>query len=1171
MSDFVHLHLHNEYSVLDGVGTSKQYVYRAKELGQTFLAISNHGNCDGVLDHQKQCKVAGIKPIAGCELYVVPDMHIKTKGEKRYHATVLVENQTGWKNLLKLLTIANLEGFYHRPRVDLETLALHLEGLVLMTGCSLSFLNMPGARKHLRGFVDILGPERVYLEVMPHQLKEQQAINEKCLALRKHYGLRLVATNDCHYPSNRAAYYQEVLLAIQSRKKMSDKDRWKFSIDGFYLKSKDEMVEAFKVLGGLSPKQLHESFESTMMIAGLCKKFEVKQQAPALPSIGFFPEGKTDLQKIQEIVQFGFESRILEKEDGWLLRYKGRVEEELALIRNAKFERYFLIVWDLISWCRTNGILTGPGRGSVGGSLVAYLMGITDVDPIKYDLSFSRFISPDRIDLPDIDMDFEDHKRHLVKKYLQDKYGEFNVAGLSTFMAMKGRGVITDVSRVYDIPLAEVKIATKAVDSTVSENQVKEAFETSPECMRFKKKYPEVVEVAEGLEGQIRGVGQHAAAVCVSSVDLREGLNCNLAIRSGQVVANWDKDNAEYMGLIKLDILGLSALSILQSAKEMIQKNHGVEIDFNAIPLDDKKVYREINKGNTVGAFQIGARGLSKFCQQLGVDDFGLLVAATALYRPGPLHSGMAEKFIKIKNGDAPVKKLEGGYDRITEDTFGIIVYQEQVMAIINQMSGIDMATCDKIRKLMAKSKGEEAINKYKQQFLEGCGVNGSCDKRLGNLIWKTLVTFGSYGFNKCLTGDTILTRASGNQYQPAQVTVKELFDAQRSKTEWGAKFRKQGVQVLQMDDDARIRPGKLKNVYYSGQQEVFQITTNSGKSIKATRNHKLLTPEGYEEVSAIEVGSFLLCQGEKEERIKVGPAALGNGKSYSGIGWQKGAGNICFVDGRTEQFRKAKVTVTARSNDKCEICFTPNNGDKHFLEFAHINSLESFNGDYSKYHHYDNIKHLCNSCHKKLDYQIGVRKRRWSKGLPVIVEQVVSIESLGFQRTYDVEMKTEAHNFIANGIVSHNSHSVEYSLITMWDMWLKTYYPGEFIAATLTHGGKDKCPEYLKEAGRLGLEVRLPKIGISHSTDWRIDADRNLFAPFSAVGGIGEATAEAIAKYNPAAQKQHGFFLAAKQVSGKIPGVNKTVIEKLEKMGSFEPVGEISRAERALVKELLV
>ena len=502
-------------------------------------------------------------------------------------------------------------------------------------------------------------------------------------------------------------------------------------------------------------------------------------------------------------------------------------------------------------------------------------------------------------DLPDIDMDFEDHKRHLVKKYLQDKYGEFNVAGLSTFMTMKGRGVITDVSRVYDIPLAEVKVATKAVDSTVSENQVKEAFETSPECMRFKKKYPEVVEVAEGLEGQIRGVGQHAAAVCVSSVDLREGLNCNLAIRSGQVVANWDKDNAEYMGLIKLDILGLSALSILQSAKEMIQKNHGVDIDFNTIPLDDKKVYREINKGNTVGAFQIGARGLSKFCQQLGVDDFGLLVAATALYRPGPLHSGMAEKFIKIKNGDAPVKKLEGGYDRITEDTFGIIVYQEQVMAIINQMSGIDMATCDKIRKLMAKSKGEEAINKYKQQFLDGCGVNGSCDKRLGNLIWKTILTFGKYGFNK--------------------------------------------------------------------------------------------------------------------------------------------------------------------------------------------------------------------------------------------------------------------------------AHSVEYSLITMWDMWLKTYYPGEFIAATLTHGGKDKCPEYLKEAGRLGLEVRLPKIGISHSTDWRIDTDRNLFAPFSAVGGIGEATAEAIAKYNPAAQKQHGFFLAAKQVSGKIPGVNKTVIEKLEKMGSFEPVGEISRAERALVKELLV
>lgn len=896
MTGFCHLHLHNEYSVLDGTGTSKQYAHQAKELNQASLALTNHGNIDGALDHQKQCKAAGIKSIIGCELYIVDDMNIKIKGEKRYHILVLIENQTGWQNILKLLTIANLDGFYHRPRVDLETLAAHLEGLVILTGCCMSFLNMQSGRKYLKSFVDILGPERVFLEIMPHQLKEQQAINEKCLALRKHYGLRLVATNDCHYLNNRAAYYQEVLLAIQSRKKMSDKDRWKFSTDGFYLKSKEEMIEAFRLLGGIAPRQLHEAIESTMMISSLCENFEIKRQIPALPSIGLLP-GETDCDKIAGIVQNGFESRILEKQNGWLSRYRNRIEEELALIKNAKFERYFLIVWDLINWCKMNNILTGPGRGSVGGSLVAYLMGITDVDSIKYDLSFARFISPDRIDLPDIDMDFEDRKRHLVKKYLQDKYGEFNVTGLSTFTTMKGRGVITDVSRVYDVPLSEVKTATKAVDSSVSENQVKEAFDSNPECIRFKRKYPEIIEVAENLEGQIRGVGQHAAAVCVSSVDLREGMNCNLAVRSGQIVANWDKDNAEFMGLIKLDILGLSALSILQSAKEMVLQNHKIEIDFNAIPLDDKAVFKEINKGNTIGAFQIGAPGLSKFCQQLGIDNFDLLVAATALYRPGPLHSGMAEQFIKIKNNKSPIKYLTPIYDKITEGTFGIIVYQEQVMAIINQMSGLDMVICDKIRKLMAKSKGEAAIDVYKQQFLGGCIEKKTADKRLANLIWKTILTFGEYGFNK--------------------------------------------------------------------------------------------------------------------------------------------------------------------------------------------------------------------------------------------------------------------------------AHSVEYSLITYWDMWLKTYYPGEFIASCLTFGGKDKCVEYLNEANRLGLKARLPKIGVSHSKEWRIDSEQNLFAPFVAVNGIGETTAELIAKYNPLAEKKHGFFLAAKQASGKIPGVNKNVIQKLEQMNSFLPISEITSQERAMIKEL--
>jgi DNA polymerase-3 subunit alpha len=898
MDEFVHLHLHNEYSLLDGVGTSEQYCRLAKELGQPAVAITNHGNVDGAIAHQKACKKYGVAPIQGCELYVVRDLFTHDKKETRYHVTVLVENETGWQNLLKLLTIANLDGFYYRPRVDIKTLKDHLEGLIVLTGCSMSFLNMRAERtQFVPETLEIVGKERLFFEIMPHDTKEQRLMNAVAARLAKKYKAGLVATNDCHYPDNRSAFYQEVLLAMQSRKKMSDEDRWKFSVDGLYLKTRDEMFEAFLHQGYQDHFQLIRALDATLTIAELCQGFEIKRIEPDLPSVGEL-DGLSDLGKFNALIDKGCDERLATLSDEDFKIYDERITEELALISEKKFERYFLIVWDLINWCKQNDILTGPGRGSVGGCLIAYLLGITDVDPIKYDLVFSRFLSPDRIDLPDIDMDFEDHKRHLVKKYLQDKYGEFNVVGLSTFSTMKGKGVLRDVSRAYDIPLVEVNVAAKEItDSEEKSCQVKESCEKLPNCARFKKKYPEVVEVACALEGQKKNCGQHAAAVCVSTRDLRGGENCNLAIRSGQIVANWDKDDAEFMGLIKLDILGLSGLSILNETRAMVGRNHGVRIDFNSIDLADKKVYEEINAGHTVGAFQIGANGLSRFCSDMGVDSFGFIVAATALYRPGPLHSGMAAEFVKIKNGEKKVKKVHPIYDDLTKDTLGIIVYQEQVMSIINQLSGIDMATCDKIRKLMAKSKGEDAINKYRDDFIEGCEKLKTVDKKTAVSLWGTILTFGKYGFNK--------------------------------------------------------------------------------------------------------------------------------------------------------------------------------------------------------------------------------------------------------------------------------AHSVEYSLITYWDMWLKCYYPNEFIACSLTFCGKDQFPELLKEAKRLKLTPRLPRIGVSHASNWSVDNSGNLFAPFASLAGVGEASAAIIAGFSPTNRRQ-GFFQALGKPVEKIPGVNKTVISILERIDAFSPVGDITLEEKKLIKELL-
>jgi DNA polymerase-3 subunit alpha len=877
---FCHLHVHNEYSVLDGVGTSKQYATIAKELGQTHLALTNHGNVDGAIEHQKQCLEIGIEPIIGAEMYLVPDLSIKERGETRYHMTLLVENQTGWRNLLQLLTIANIDGFYHRPRIDHKTLMKYLEGLVIMSACSASFIHHKPHTKFLRDYIDKLGSNKVFLEVMPHKILEQIETNKLAISLSKRLGIQVVATNDCHYPTSKATKHQEVLLAIQTKKKWSDSSRWKFNCDGLFLRSEQEMIEAFQEQGCLSDGEIKKAIRRTMTVANICQSFRIEKQEVYLPSIKNFPTEEDELTFLENLVYRGLKRRIGELPYDDLKEYKERIEMEMKLIISKKFVRYFLIVWDLIKWCKKNNIMTGPGRGSVGGSLVAYLLFITDCDPLIYGTEFFRFVSEDRNDLPDIDMDFEDIKRQEVRKYLSDKYGEFNVSGLSNFLTMKGKGVLRDVSRVFDIPLKEVDVAAKAMVDGEDGEEISKSFKEVGECRRFGHKYPEVVEICKSIEGQIRGYGQHAAGVCISEKDLREGYNCNLVTRSNTIVANWDMRNAEYCGLMKLDILGLSALTILNECRRLVKQNHDIDIDYKTISFDDKKVFQEISDGHTVGAFQIGSSGLTNYCKELGVDNFAMLYAVTALWRPGPLQSGMTELYAKRKRGQVKIQKIHPIFDKITEETFGVIVYQEQVMKVVNQLAGIPMSTCNKIRKVMGKSMGHAAFDKYKEEFLQGC-KNNEINWKKANQIWDMMSKFGGYGFNL--------------------------------------------------------------------------------------------------------------------------------------------------------------------------------------------------------------------------------------------------------------------------------SHSVEYSMITYWDMWSKTYYPNEFLAACLTLGDKTKNIIYMQEAKRLGLKINLPKIGRSEAVRWNCDNKGNLYVPFVSIKGAGEPTAKKIAEAKIENKKRRGFFNHLKQ-SERIPGVDKNVIDILTKIKAFDP-----------------
>lgn len=738
-SGFVHLHIHTEYSLLDGFGKSEQYVSRAKELGFKYLAITDHGSVDGVIKFQQACEKGSIESVLGCEAYIVPDAKVKVKGEKRGHITLLVKNETGWKNLLKLLTYANMEGFYYKSRIDYESLLNHLEGLVILTGCAASFLNLKGGIEYFKKLVDRV-KNNIYLEVMPHDITLQHKINQICLDLHYEYGIPLVAANDCHYIYEDEWKVQEVLLAIQRKAKWDDPKRWKFDFKGLHLRSVDEMIDVFNEQNIFKKSEYYRALKNSIEVAKKCCGFRIKKQDINLPEVpgykGMNPDSILEELCIKETENIFGDSR-LRKE------YNDRFEEEFSLIKRKNFSKYFLIVHELVDWCKKNNITVGPGRGSVGGCLLANLLGITSVDPIKFDLLFSRFISEARIDYPDIDIDFADSKRHLVRNHLEEMYGKDNIAGVSTFSRMKGRAVIRDIGRVFDLPAKEVGKFAKVIG-----DDLLEALNQTDEGREFKRKYPEQVELALKLEGQCRGAGQHAAAVIISADSLTEGDKCCLVNRNKTKVVNWDLDDCEYMGLMKLDVLGLNTLSILSETKRLIKENYGVDIDFNSIPLNDQKVLDEFSAGNNVGCFQFNSYGMTKLCKELGIDDFETLVVANALYRPGTLRSGLTEDFVERKKGKK-WKSIHPKIDEYTKSTYGIVVYQEQVMRLVVELAGMSWVEADKIRKVIGKSKGAKELHKFKEAFVSGCVKNKTLSKGKASKLWGDLEAFGGYSFNR--------------------------------------------------------------------------------------------------------------------------------------------------------------------------------------------------------------------------------------------------------------------------------------------------------------------------------------------------------------------------------------------------------------------------------------
>lgn len=746
--NFVHLHVHNEFSLLDGFGSAKNYLSRAKELGFTALGLTNHGNIDGLIKFQQEADKQGIIPILGCEAYIVTDLKVKDKDEKKGHICIWIKNQQGFENLCKMLTVANLEGFYYKPRIDFDLVLDHCEGLIFGTACTQSFIHLSGGEEFLLNLW--AKTENVYLEIMPHDFEDQFKHNDICGCLYDESHIPLIATNDCHYILKDDEEAQNALLMIQTKSTKSE-SKFQFNIKELYLKTSKEMEDSFARFSSIfSKKEIKEALQNTMEIVEQCKDFRIKKQDIFLPVVPGFED--VSLKKQGDYLWEICYANLVNMSQDWseeeIKKYEARLDEEFTLIEKKGFIPYFMVVYELITWCKKSGILTGPGRGSVGGSLMAHLLGITSkqLDPIKYKLIFSRFINEDRIDYPDIDIDFQDTETDRIREHLQDLYGENNIASISTFLSMKGRMTIRDIGRVFEINSTVVDKFAKSIEEE-GEGTIKNALK-KPEGQLFYQRHKNPADIAIKLEGQMRGYGQHAAGIIVSADDLTKGTRGVLVRRKDKIVSNWDMPDAEYVGLMKLDVLSLNTLTIMAEAKKLIKQNHQKDIVFDEIPLNDRRVYAEISQGNNFGVFQLNTWSTSKTAKEIKCKTIEELSDIIALVRPGPKDSGMTDQYTKRKKG-AKWKKNHALYDEILKDTYGVVVYQEQVMEIFYKVAGLSYVVADKIRKIMGKKRDAKDFEPYKIMFVEGCLKNKTLTEKEAEDFWTALQSYAKYVFNK--------------------------------------------------------------------------------------------------------------------------------------------------------------------------------------------------------------------------------------------------------------------------------------------------------------------------------------------------------------------------------------------------------------------------------------
>ncbi|HTM19034.1 MAG TPA: DNA polymerase III subunit alpha [Kofleriaceae bacterium] len=755
MAEFTHLHLHTQYSLLDGAIRVNDLFPRVKELGMDTVAVTDHGNLHGAIDLYTAAKKYGTKLIFGCETYVTPDRTDKTN-RRSFHLILLAKDQAGWKNLSYLNSMGHLEGFYYNPRIDKQILRDHAEGLIGMSAClggevaqTLLKQGREKAEEVALEYKSMFAPGDFYLELMANDLPEQGQINDEWRRMGPKLGIPLVATNDCHYVQRGDARAHDVLLAIQTGKSTKDEKRLRHTTDAYYLKSGAEMESHFR--------DLPEVLENTVDIARRCN-VELELDKTYLPRY-VVPEGHTLESYLEDTTWKGLDRRFAEMGARGAAfdadAYRERVRSELAVIESMGFSGYFLIVWDFINWAKQAGIPVGPGRGSGAGSCVAYALRITDIDPLRFNLLFVRFHNPERISMPDFDVDFCMTRRDEVIQYVKRKYGADRVGQIATFHQLKARGVIRDIARVMELPFAEADRLAKLVPEPVQGKSppVREAIEQVPELKQLYNDNAQVrdlLDIAAALEGLNRHAGMHAAGVVIADSPLWEYVPCFLG-KGDEIVSQFAMKEVEKAGLVKFDFLGLKTLTVIQTAVRLINEQRAAAgepaFDVDQLPVDDQGVYGMISHGDTTGVFQLESSGFREILKKLRPDCLEDIVAAVALYRPGPLEGGMVDDFIDRKHGKKKVEYLHPALEPILRDTYGVIVYQEQVMQIAQVLAGYSLGRADLLRRAMGK-KSKEVMDQEKSGFLAGAKAKG-VPAAVAEQIFELIAFFAGYGFNR--------------------------------------------------------------------------------------------------------------------------------------------------------------------------------------------------------------------------------------------------------------------------------------------------------------------------------------------------------------------------------------------------------------------------------------